>query len=144
MDILEAFNVFRSGACFTNVNSGAGYGAWMWASELNHFSLVILCTAQYTIGVIRTFRDKELEKLFHREYSKTRQDLQRRAGTLMRVMNSAAAEQDLRAIPGGHYERLKGDRKGQSSLQVSGNWRLCFVWDEDDGDVYDLELVDYH
>ena len=97
-------------------------------------------------AAIQTYTDKlkELKKLFHREYSKTPEHLHRRASILMRIMHAATSERDLRAIPDGHYEKLKGDRKGQSSLQLSGNWRLCFVWDEDDGDVYDLEIVDYH
>lgn len=62
----------------------------------------------------------------------------------MRLIHAARKEQDLRAIPGGRYERLKGDRAGQSSLHVSGNCRLCFLWNEDHGDAYDLEIVDYH
>ena len=61
---------------------------------------------------------------------------------MLNLMNAAVTEQDLRAIPGGWYERLEGDREGQSSLRISGNWRLCFVWD--DGDIFDVELVDYH
>lgn len=107
-----------------------------------HLFLVLLCIAQYTTGVIRTFKNKELEKLFHREFSRIPLHLQRRAVTRMRVINAATTEQDLRNIPGGFYERLKGDRLGQSSLRLSGNWRLCFVWH--DGDIYDLDIVDYH
>jgi len=50
--------------------------------------------------------------------------------------------EDLSSIPGGNLEQLKGDREGQYSLRVSGNWRLCFVWDN--GSVDDVEIVDYH
>jgi proteic killer suppression protein len=92
--------------------------------------------------MIKTFLDKELEKLFNRERSKTPEKLQKRLRNRMDFMEGATTLEDLAAIPGGNLESLKGKRKGQHSLQVSGNWRLCFVWK--DGDVFDLELVDYH
>ena len=93
-------------------------------------------------NMIKTFSDKELEKLFNRNRSKNPEKLQRRLRIMLGYMDDAVALDDLAAIPGGRLEPLKGKRKGQYSLRVSGNWRLCFVWV--DGYIYDLELVDYH
>jgi proteic killer suppression protein len=49
---------------------------------------------------------------------------------------------DLRVPPANHLEKLKGDRKGQYSIRINNQWRICFTWD--DGDAYDVEIVDYH
>ena len=49
---------------------------------------------------------------------------------------------DLKQPPGNHLEALKGNRKGQHSIRVNDQWRICFKWL--DGDVYDVEIVDYH
>ncbi len=92
--------------------------------------------------MIRSFRDKELEKLFHRQYSKCPEKLHKRLRNRLYLMDTAVTKEDFAAIPGGFLEELAGGRQGQFSLRVSGNWRLCFLWDGND--VYDLELVDYH
>jgi toxin HigB-1 len=92
--------------------------------------------------MIRSFKDKELEKLFNRKYSKCPQILQKRLRNRLYLMNSANTKDDLAAIPGGFLEELKGERRNQLSLRISGNWRLCFVWDG--RNAYDVELVDYH
>jgi proteic killer suppression protein len=49
---------------------------------------------------------------------------------------------DLSAVAGNHLERLKGDRKGQYSIRINDQWRICFLWQE--GDAFDVEIVDYH
>ena len=92
--------------------------------------------------MIRSFGDKETERLFHRE------PIRRLAGAVQRValrklMLVDAAEQigDLRVPPGNHLERLHGDRDGQHSIRINDRWRLCFRWR--DGDAYDVEIVDY-
>jgi toxin HigB-1 len=92
--------------------------------------------------MIKNFADKELEKLFNRRRSKSPEHLHRRLRLLLGYMQDALRLEDLAAIPGGCLEKLKLDRKGQHSLQVSGNWRLCFTWKE--GYIHNLELVDYH
>ncbi len=92
--------------------------------------------------MIKSFADKELEKLFHRRRPKSPEHLQRRLRLLLGYMQDATLLEDLAAVPGGRLEALKLNRKGQHSLQVSGNWRLCFTWE--DGDLYGVELVDYH
>ncbi len=49
---------------------------------------------------------------------------------------------DLAAVPGNRLEALKGDRKGEHSIRINDQWRICFVWKE--GDAFDVEIVDYH
>lgn len=93
-------------------------------------------------SMIKSFADKELEKVFQLKRSRSPQHLQKRLRNRLELLDGAAKLEDVAAIPGGYLEALKGDREGQHSLRISGNWRLCFVWR--DGHVYDLELVDYH
>jgi toxin HigB-1 len=91
--------------------------------------------------MIRSFKDKELAKLFEGKYSKSPQHLQKRAELILLFMEAAVMLQDLRVIPGGFLEQPRGDREGQYSLRLSGNWRLYFTWDE--GNIDDIELADY-
>lgn len=60
----------------------------------------------------------------------------------MQQIHAAAALFDLRSPPGNRLEALKGDRRGQFSIRVDRQWRLCFRWQEND--AHDVELVDYH
>lgn len=57
-------------------------------------------------------------------------------------LHNARSLRDLRAPPGNRLEELMGDRSGQHSIWINGQWRVCFVWR--DGDAYDVEIVDYH
>jgi proteic killer suppression protein len=60
----------------------------------------------------------------------------------LRLLHRARTIADLRVPPGNHLEALKGERKGQYSIRVNDQYRVCFRWK--DGDAYDVELVDYH
>ncbi len=55
---------------------------------------------------------------------------------------AAVTLDDLAVPPGNRLEALKGDRQGQHSIRINGQWRICFVWRE--GNAYDVEIVDYH
>ena len=68
--------------------------------------------------------------------------LQRRAQRKLMIINNAGDLNDLRAPPGNHLEALSGDRHGRHSIRINDRWRICFVWD--DGDAYQVEIVDYH
>jgi proteic killer suppression protein len=57
-------------------------------------------------------------------------------------LNQARSLQDLAALPGNRLEALKGDRKGQHSIRINDQWRICFHWSE--GHAHDVEIVDYH
>jgi len=58
------------------------------------------------------------------------------------MLNRAETLQDLRVPPANHLEALKGDRQGQHSIRINDRWRICFRWEQ--GDAYDVEIVDYH
>lgn len=58
------------------------------------------------------------------------------------MLNRAATLDDLRIPPANRLEALKGDRKGQHSIRINDQFRVCFVWK--DGDAYNVEIADYH
>jgi proteic killer suppression protein len=92
--------------------------------------------------MIRSFRDAEAEKLFNDKFSRKYQAIERPAQRKLTALDQAETLQDLAALPGNHLEALKGDRKGQHSIRISSQYRICFVWA--DGDATDVEIVDYH
>ena len=93
--------------------------------------------------MIKSFSDKETEKLFNREFSrKLPSELQKAARRRLEILNAAENIEDLRNPPSNHLEKLKGDRKEQHSIRINGRWRICFVWF--DNDAFDVEIVDYH
>lgn len=93
--------------------------------------------------MIRTFKDKETQKVFERKRSrKLPSDIQQVALRKLRMLNRAETLQDLRVPPANRLERLVGDRKGQYSIRINDQWRICFLWH--DGDALDVEIVDYH
>ncbi len=62
----------------------------------------------------------------------------------LQMLHAAARLEDLKAPPGNCLEALKGDRKGQHSIRVNEQWRICFVWDVETHNAGDVEIVDYH
>ena len=93
--------------------------------------------------MIRSFRDKEAERVFHRVRSRRLpDDIQQIALRKLRMLNRSQTLQDLRIPPANRLEKLVGDRIGQHSIRINDQWRICFRW-EDDG-AYDVEIVDYH
>jgi proteic killer suppression protein len=93
--------------------------------------------------MIRSFKDKEAEKIFKRERSsKLPEVLQRVALLKLRMLNRAANLNDLRVPPANRLEKLKGDRRGQHSIRINDRWRICFQWH--DNDAFQVEIVDYH
>lgn len=69
-------------------------------------------------------------------------DIFGRARRKLAQIDAAAALDDLRAPPGNRLELLSGDRAGQHSIRINDQWRICFRWQ--DGNAYDVEIVDYH
>lgn len=93
--------------------------------------------------MIRSFRCKETERVWNGEMSrKFPGDMQDRALRKLRQLDVARTLDDLKNPPGNNLEALKGDRKGQYSLRINGQWRICFVFDE--GEASRVEIVDYH
>ena len=92
--------------------------------------------------MIRSFRDKETERVFQREFSRKHQAIAPVAKRKLDQLHAAAALADLRAIPGNRLEALAGDRQGQHSIRINDQWRICFRWAN--SDASDVEIVDYH
>jgi proteic killer suppression protein len=92
--------------------------------------------------MIRSFRDKDVESLFH-DYAVARfVNIERVARRKLFYLNAAKRLDDLRVPPGNQLEALKGDRRGQFSIRINDQWRVCFRWVQDE--VLDVEIVDYH
>ena len=93
--------------------------------------------------MIQSFKDKEAQRIFRRERSrKLPGDIQKVALRKLRMLNRATNISDLRVPPSNRLEALKGSRKGQHSIRINDQWRICFEWD--DGNAYEVEIVDYH
>jgi len=93
--------------------------------------------------MIKSFADRETERVFHRQFSKKLPgDIQAIALRKLRMLNNAHAINDLRSPPANRLEKLSKDREGQHSIRINDQWRVCFVWA--DGDAYDVEITDYH
>ena len=97
----------------------------------------------YTIWVIKTFANKETQQLFIKGKSKRLPlDLVKRAVRRLEYIHYASSLNDLRVPPSNRLHTLKGDRKGQHSISINEQWRICFRFIE--GDAYDVEITDYH
>jgi toxin HigB-1 len=92
--------------------------------------------------VIKSFRCAETERLFHRKAVRRFRAFERQALRKLDVVDAAPDLRALATLPGNRLEALKGDRKGQYSIRINDQWRLCFVWR--DGHAYEVEIVDYH
>jgi toxin HigB-1 len=93
--------------------------------------------------MIKSFKDKETEKVYNREGSnKLPRDIQQVALRKLRMINNAKNLNDLRIPPANRLEKLSGDCKGHYSIRINDQWRICFTWQE--GDAHDVEIADYH
>ena len=93
--------------------------------------------------MIRSFRDRDTERFFQRQASRSLPaDIQRAALRKLVILDAAELLQDLRLPPGNRLEPLKGNLRGMHSIRVNDQWRLVFRW-TDTGPV-DVDVVDYH
>ena len=93
--------------------------------------------------MIRSFADRDTERLFHREsVRRFPAELQRTMLRKLVIVDAAESLTDLRSPPGNRLEKLRGDRAGQHSIRINDQWRICFRWR--DGDAHEVEIVDYH
>jgi len=93
--------------------------------------------------MILSFRSKEAQKILHGEPSRRLpMSIQEVARRKLRMLNNARRLDDLRVPPANRLEALKGDRKGQYSIGINDQWRICFGWTG--AGVTDVEIVDYH
>jgi len=92
--------------------------------------------------VIKSFRSADAEALFDDRQVARFRAIERPARRKLLYLSQARLLQDLLVPPGNRLEALKGDRKGQHSIRINDQWRICFRWEE--GHAFDVEIVDYH
>lgn len=93
--------------------------------------------------MIKTFADKATEKFFETGKSKRLPPaIIGRAVMRLNQLDNAVVVEDLRMPPSNHLETLSGDRKGQWSIKINDQWRVCFSFV--DGQALDVEITDYH
>ena len=91
--------------------------------------------------MIRSFKCKDTEKLFNDSDVKKFRSINKQARVRLEILNAAVSLKSLRIPLGNRLEKLKGTRKGQHSISINKQWRICFVWKKDA--VFDVEIVDY-
>lgn len=91
--------------------------------------------------MIRSCRDKEVQRLLDRKFSRRFQAVEKTARVRLALLDAATSLRDLN-LPGLRLEALKGDRQGQHSIRINDQYRICFEWQ--DGDAHNVEIVDYH
>jgi toxin HigB-1 len=92
--------------------------------------------------VIRSFRGRDAAALFHGRVTRRFASVARVVQRKLAQLHAATRLDDLRVFPGNRLEELKGDRRGQHSIRINDQYRICFVWR--DGDAEQVEVVDYH
>jgi len=92
--------------------------------------------------LIRSFRDKATRDIFEGFGSRRFRAIEKAAKRRLDVLAAATDLLDLAAIRSNRLEALAGNRKGQHSIRINDQWRLCFVWKA--GDAWNVEIVDYH
>lgn len=94
--------------------------------------------------MIVSFRDKRTRDFAGGKYVKAFSGFSRQAELKLDQLDAATTLKDLAALPGNHLERLKGDRKGQFSIRINDQWRICFEWPDRSTGPVNVEIVDYH
>ncbi len=92
--------------------------------------------------MIKSFKSKRALPLYEGKRVKVLQSIRHAALRKLDMLDAAARLSDLRAPPNNRLEALKGDRKGQHSIRINDQWRICFLWRG--GNAHDVEIVDYH
>ena len=93
--------------------------------------------------MIRSFRCRETEKIFHRLWSKKfPPQIQRTTLRKLEIIHAATSINDLRIPPANHLKALKGNKTGRHSIRINDQWRICFKWEENN--AYEVEIIDYH
>ncbi|MGD0488808.1 MAG: type II toxin-antitoxin system RelE/ParE family toxin [Syntrophorhabdales bacterium] len=89
------------------------------------------------------FRDKRTREFAEGKRVKAFADIERKAEMRLDQLDSAASVRDVN-LPGNHLEALRGDRKGQYSIRINNQWRICFEWPKGAIGPINVEIVDYH
>ena len=94
--------------------------------------------------MILSYRDRRTRDFALGKRVKPFSGIERAARLKLDRLEAAVTLLDLAALPGNHLERLKGDRKGQYSIRINDQWRICFEWTEGASGPSNVEIVDYH
>ena len=94
------------------------------------------------MAMIKSFKCRDTEKLFNDLDVKKFRAISRAARIKLELLNASVSLSSLRVPPGNRLEQLKGDRKGQYSIKINDQWRICFIWQIDN--AIEVEIVDYH
>ena len=92
--------------------------------------------------MIKSFKDKKTERLYTGQRVKKFQSFTRQAEKRLRILDAADTLESLMYLPSNRFKALTGDRKGQYSIRINDQWRICFEW-ADDGPL-NVEITDYH
>ena len=106
-------------------------------------TLCVINAARYTRQVLRSFADKDTERVWRRERSRRLDPTTQRAALRkLLILDAAETLDDVKIPPGNRLEKLRGDRAGQHSIRVNQQWRICFRWTP--AGPGDVQIVDYH
>ncbi|MGQ0674457.1 MAG: type II toxin-antitoxin system RelE/ParE family toxin [Hyphomicrobium sp.] len=94
--------------------------------------------------MIRSFRDGRTERFARGEHVKAFSGFARQAEIRLDRLEAARHLQDLAALPGNRLEALRGNRRGQYSIRINDQWRICFEWPEGSAGPCNVEITDYH
>lgn len=92
--------------------------------------------------MIKSFKDKNTEKLYLGNFVKEFSGFERQAFRRLQILDSATCLNDLRELPSNRFEALKGQRSGEYSIRINKQWRVCFKWYEDN--PHEAGIEDYH
>lgn len=94
--------------------------------------------------MIRSYRDKDTVRLAAGETVRKWEPFRHQAEKRLRILDAATSLRDLSTLSSNRLETLKGNRKGQYSIRINSQWRICFKWPTDTPGPVDVEIVDYH
>lgn len=94
--------------------------------------------------MIRSFRDRDTQSFYEGRRVPRFEGFRAQGEKRMTILNQARTLDDLRSLPSNRLEALSGNRRGQYSIRINRQWRICFEWYEDEGDAHNVEIVDYH
>ncbi len=94
--------------------------------------------------MIRIYRGRETEQFAAGEKVRQWEPFRRQAEKRLRILEAATSLGDLAALNSNRLEALKGNRKGQYSIRINDQWRICFEWLKDEPGPSNVEIVDYH
>ncbi len=92
--------------------------------------------------MIRSFKNKHTQSLYEGNSVKKWQAIRRQAERRLEILDMATCLEDIKNLPSNRFEALQGNRKGQYSIRINKQWRICFRWKNKE--PHDVEIVDYH